>query len=122
MRAFFAVAERPADVRLLWEPRGDWPTGLVEELCGELGLVHVVDPFVGPTVTPASTYFRLHGTTGARHVYSDAELERLVDWIPRGSGEPAYVLFNNLPRVGDARRFVDLVRGRSDLSVAPPAR
>jgi uncharacterized protein YecE (DUF72 family) len=105
MRSFFRTVERPSGVRVLWEPRGPWPTDLVATVCRELGLVHVVDPFVSATVTPEQTYFRLHGITGARHVYSDTELERLADMLPAEEGIPAYVLFNNLPRVEDARRF-----------------
>jgi uncharacterized protein YecE (DUF72 family) len=106
MRTFFTTVERPAGVRMLWEPRGDWPPGVVGELCRELDLVHVVDPFVAATQTPEQAYFRLHGTTGARHVYSDAELDALVALLPTGPvTAPPYVLFNNLPRVGDARRF-----------------
>jgi uncharacterized protein YecE (DUF72 family) len=106
LRAFFATVERPAGVRLLWEPRGDWPRGVIQQLCRDLDLVHVVDPFVAATVTPEQTYFRLHGTTGARHVYTDAELDALAQLLPAGAvTAPPYVLFNNLPRVGDARRF-----------------
>ncbi len=106
MRTFFTTVERPAGVRMLWEPRGHWPPGVVGELCRELDLVHVVDPFVAATQTPEQAYFRLHGTTGARHVYSDAELDALVALLPTGPvTAPPYVLFNNLPRVGDARRF-----------------
>jgi uncharacterized protein YecE (DUF72 family) len=103
LRTFFATVERPSDVR--WEPRGPWPAEVVATLCGDLKLVHVVDPFVATTVTPEQTYFRLHGISGARHVYTDAELERLAELLPAGQERPAYVLFNNLPRVGDARRF-----------------
>ena len=105
LRSFLGTVERPSDVRILWEPRGPWPPDLVATLCRDLRLIHVVDPFVAATVTPEQTYFRLHGTTGARHVYTDAELERLADMLPAGQGTPAYVLFNNLPRVEDARRF-----------------
>jgi uncharacterized protein YecE (DUF72 family) len=104
LRAFCATAERPDGVRLVWEPRGAWPAELVGALCEELGLVHGVDPFVAGTQTPAVAYFRLHGVTGAHHVYSDAELERLRGMLPP-SANPAYVLFNNVPRVGDVRRF-----------------
>jgi uncharacterized protein YecE (DUF72 family) len=106
MRGFFATVARPRGVRMLWEPRGPWPPALVAELCSELGLVHVVDPFVSATVTPEQTYYRLHGITGARHVYSDAELEQLADMLPAAATAPAYVLFNNVPRVDDARRFM----------------
>jgi uncharacterized protein YecE (DUF72 family) len=83
----------------------------VHRLCVDLELVHVVDPFVSATVTPEHTYFRLHGITGARHVYSDEELGRLAAMLPNEAvGAAPYVLFNNLPRVGDARRFATIVR------------
>ena len=109
MRAFFGAVERPAGVRLLWEPRGPWPSETVDAVCRELGLVHVVDPFVATTVTPGATYLRLHGVTGARHVYTDAELRDLAGVVARATGPAAYVLFNNLPRVGDVRRFRELL-------------
>ncbi|MCA1721154.1 MAG: hypothetical protein LC779_08705, partial [Actinobacteria bacterium] len=80
---------------------------LLRELCGELDLVHVVDPMVIETVTPEQTYYRLHGTTGSRHVHTDDELHRLRDLV---EGRPSpYVLFNNLPRIGDAQRFLQLL-------------
>lgn len=122
MRTFFASLERPTGVRLLWEPRGAWPAALVADLSRELRLVHVVDPFASVSVTPAETYVRLHGTTGARHVYTDAELERLVDVIPWQPSSPAYVLFNNLPRVDDARRFARVIGRREDVVVTSPVR
>jgi uncharacterized protein YecE (DUF72 family) len=108
MHRFFEAVERPDGVRMLWEPRGPWPDQTVRALCRDLRLVHVVDPFVTETVTPEATYFRLHGITGSRHVYSDDELQRLARMLPSGDA-PAYVLFNNLPRVEDARRFVQLL-------------
>ena len=73
----------------------------------------MVDPFVSTTVTPEQTYLRLHGTTGARHVYTDAELDWLADMLPVAPDAPAYVLFNNLPRVEDARRFRAILARRS---------
>ena len=106
MRAFLGAVERP--VRVLFEPRGKaWTPEIVRPVCAELDLVHVVDPFVGPTVTPEQTYFRLHGTTGARHVYTDDELRRLRSMLP--SAGVAYVMFNNIPRVVDAERFRSLL-------------
>jgi uncharacterized protein YecE (DUF72 family) len=104
---FFRRIDRPAGTRLLWEPRGPWPPDLVASLCAAHRLVHVVDPFVTPTVTHGFTYYRLHGITGSRHVYSDEELARLREWVP-ATGE-TYVLFNNIPRAGDARRFGQLL-------------
>ena len=107
LRSSCPQVQRPA-ARLLWEPRGQWPTQLVTELCAELDLVHVVDPMQTETVTPEQTYYRLHGTTGSRHVHTDDELRRLRDLV---DGRPSpYVMFNNLPRVGDAERFLALLR------------
>ena len=108
LRDFVGRARRPAG-RLLWEPRGEWPTQLLTELCAELDLVHVVDPMQTETVTPQQTYYRLHGTTGSRHVHTDDELRRLRDLV---DGRPSpYVMFNNLPRVGDAERFLTMIGG-----------
>ena len=108
LRAFCREVERPDGVRLLWEPRGPWPADVVADLCRELGLVHVVDPFVTETTTPDEPYFRLHGVTGARHVYTDDELRTLRSMLPEDA-ERAYVLFNTIPRVVDAERFRSLL-------------
>lgn len=106
MPAFLSEAERP-DARLLWEPRGTWPPSLLSELCRDLDLVHVVHPMQTETVTPEQTYYRLHGTTGMRHVHTDDELRRLRDLV---DGRPSpYVLFNNLPRASDVQRFLALL-------------
>jgi uncharacterized protein YecE (DUF72 family) len=114
LRRFFARIERPR-ARLLWEPRGPrWvrERALASSLATELDLVHVVDPFVTPPERGRAVYWRLHGIGNARHSYSDAELAQLhrmlLDAAP---AEPAYVLFNNLPRAGDAKRFVRLLGG-----------
>ncbi|HZX53957.1 MAG TPA: DUF72 domain-containing protein, partial [Ilumatobacteraceae bacterium] len=106
MRAFLKTVQRP-EAQLIWEPRGKWPETVLVELCSDLQLVHAVDPMQRDTVTPDQTYFRLHGTSGSRHVHTDDELRRLRDLV---EGRPsAYVLFNNLPRVGDAERFLDMI-------------
>lgn len=107
MRAFFAAIDRPASLRLLWEPRGPWPDDLVAELCRTLDLTHATDPFVRPSLTPERTYWRLHGNGSAYATYTDAELQQLRQWLP-ATGE-AYVLFNNIPRVADAKRFLALL-------------
>jgi uncharacterized protein YecE (DUF72 family) len=113
LSAFFTTVERP-QARLLWEPRGAWSPELVRDLCAQLDLVHVVDPMQSETVTPSSTYYRLHGTSGSRHVHTDEELARLRDLV-RNRPRP-YVMFNNLPRVGDAERFLELMNGDDALS------
>jgi uncharacterized protein YecE (DUF72 family) len=108
MRRFFERIERPR-ARLLWEPRGSaWvkQRALAVSFCRDLDLVHVVDPFVTPPEPTAAVYWRLHGIGGARHSYTDAELRRLWQLLRSiQPPEPPYVLFNNLPRIRDAKRF-----------------
>jgi uncharacterized protein YecE (DUF72 family) len=113
MRRFFERIDRPA-ARLLWEPRGPaWvkQRALALALCRDLELVHVVDPFVTEPEPDHPVYWRLHGISGPRHSYSDSELQQLAEFLRRvAARSPAYVMFNNLPRVGDAKRFVQLIR------------
>ncbi|HVE49398.1 MAG TPA: DUF72 domain-containing protein [Casimicrobiaceae bacterium] len=109
---FFANIQRPR-ARLLWEPRGSpWmaKAGLASSLCRDLDLVHVVDPFVSPPQPDGPVYWRLHGIGGARNSYTDDQLNQLHRML-RGVEHtgPGYVLFNNLPRVGDAKRFYQLL-------------
>jgi uncharacterized protein YecE (DUF72 family) len=108
LQKFFERIERP-QLRLLWEPRGPkWSAkrDLALSLCRDLALVHVVDPFVVAPEPGRCVYWRLHGIGGARHSYTDEQLtalhRMLLDVAPE---EPAYVMFNNLPRVSDAKRF-----------------
>jgi uncharacterized protein YecE (DUF72 family) len=114
LRHFIVHVVRPAcppGLRLAWEPRGSAWTAhadLAVELCRELELIYVVDPFVDAIrETAGPTYLRLHGVTGARHVYTDDELRRLSDITP----PDASVMFNNIPRVADAKRFNALLAG-----------
>lgn len=106
LRRFFAGLERRG-LRLLWEPRGDWPEALVESLCRELDLVHVVDPFLRRAVTRDSFYYRLHGGKDYRHRFSDLELRQLLAVVP--AGKPVYVMFNNASMLEDARRFAAIL-------------
>ena len=107
MRRFFAAIGREEGVRFLWEPRGPWSDDVVRGLCLDLGLVHAVDPFIRPSLTPELVYWRLHGNRSHYASYTDDELEQLHRWLP-DSGE-RYVMFNNIPRVGDSRRFRALI-------------
>ena len=112
LRAFFARIERPSGMRLLFEPRGPaWTQDVMRPLARDLDLVHVVDPFVHATASTDLTYLRLHGISGSRHVYTPAELRRLAAMVPED--RDAYVMFNNIPRVGDAERFSQLVGAAS---------
>ena len=108
MRRFFAAIERLDGVRFLWEPRGAWPDDLLIELCRDLDLVHTVDPFLRDSVTPELLYWRAHGIGSAYRPYTDEELQSLAARLPPGAD--GYVMFNNIPRVGDAKKFMKCLR------------
>lgn len=113
MRRFLTSIDRPPNVRLLWEPRGPWPDDLIRALCEDLGLVHAVDPFVRPTLTPELVYWRLHGNRSHWARYTDDELRQIIAWLPVDPGTDAYVMFNNIPRVHDVKRFRELLTDSS---------
>jgi uncharacterized protein YecE (DUF72 family) len=106
MRRFFEMIERPPDVRFLWEPRGQWPDDVIVALCRDLELVHAVDPFIRPSLTPELTYWRLHGNKSHYASYTDDELRQIRAWA-RPDVE-TYVMFNNIPRVKDVKRFREM--------------
>jgi uncharacterized protein YecE (DUF72 family) len=112
MRAFFAAIDRPAGVRLYWEPRGPWSDEAVTLLCRDLGILHAVDPFVRPSLTPEVPYWRLHGNVSSYASYTDAELRQLRSWLPHDDRD-GYILFNNIPRVKDIRRFREIAPARA---------
>ncbi len=91
----------------VWEPRGDWKTEEVQEICAESGLVQGGDPFSQVLPARCPGYFRLHGRAGYRYRFTDAELAELSR-VAAGHS-PCYVLFNNISMLEDARRFLALV-------------
>lgn len=116
MQRSFERIRRPA-ATLLWEPRGErWVAerSLALSLCRELALVHVVDPFVTTPDPTQPVYWRLHGPDGPRSSYSEAQLQ-LAGKMLGATEHPAsrYVMFNNLPRVADAKRFARILAGHS---------
>lgn len=118
MRVFFGTVDRGGLV-FAWEPRGDWPDEVVASLCRELNLLHCVDPFVRPTVTSGTAYFRLHGIGGYRYRFTEADLVCLTEMCQ--PFETAYVFFNNVSMWDDALRFRDLLSNSKALdSVAGP--
>jgi uncharacterized protein YecE (DUF72 family) len=110
LRRFFGAIDRPDGVAFLWEPRGAWPDDLLVEVCRDLDLIHTVDPFLRDTVTPELLYWRLHGLGSAYRPYTLDELTALAARVPPDAN--GYVMFNNIPRVADARTFMGLHQER----------
>lgn len=109
IRTFFKKIDR-RDYQLCWEPRGDWPDQDIQRICGDLDLVHCVDPFKSRPMHGRIRYFRLHGMPGynLRYRYGQEDLQQLLGMIDR---KTVYVLFNNLNMLHDARQFQSLIAG-----------
>lgn len=108
---FFSRIERNG-INCGWEPRGPWDKQVVKDLCEDLDLWHVVDPFVQSTMTPERCYFRLHGRQGWRYQYEPDELADLTELVPKD--EAGYVFFNNIHMKQDALTFKKLFEASSD--------
>jgi uncharacterized protein YecE (DUF72 family) len=106
LKEFFSKIKR-GKLNLVWEPRGDWNDKTIKELCDELDLWHVVDPFEKTTVTPDRRYYRLHGRDGWRYKYEEDELEELAALMPKN--KPSYVFFNNIYMTEDALKFKEII-------------
>ncbi|HEY0322347.1 MAG TPA: DUF72 domain-containing protein [Pyrinomonadaceae bacterium] len=107
LRRFFTKTKRD-QLTFCFEPRGHWPLEVTRDLCEELDLWHVVDPFKERTTTPTCCYFRLHGRGGWRYTYEDDELEELLSMLPEDRA--SYVFFNNREMLTDAVRFKEMTK------------
>lgn len=106
LKKFFSEIKR-GKLNFAWEPRGEsWKDETVKNICKDLKLWHVVDPFTRKTLTPDKCYFRLHGRTGWRYKYEEDELEELAVMIPEKN---SYIFFNNIYMTEDAVKFQEIV-------------
>jgi len=106
MRTFFLSIKKPREIRFAWEPRGNWPEALVQELCSELDLIHAIDPFKNFPTTQGTRYYRLHGRGRGNQKFKPSELKELLQAVRRD--EETYVLFNNVYMIDDAAAFLNL--------------
>jgi len=112
MRVFLKTINRGGLI-LAWEPRHDsWKPDTVRELCMELNLIHVVDPFKSETQTydVNPVYYRLHGLGSKmyRYKYTDDDLKTLYERYVKPvqiRGLEVYILWNNIYMGEDALRF-----------------
>ncbi len=106
LRRFFERAKR-GKFLMGWEPRGAWDPELIAKLCGELDLVHVVNPLqMLPAARAPLRYFRLHGQARL----TDTELRQLQG-ICTAERISSYCLFNNAAMAVDAEKFARMLGG-----------
>jgi len=107
LRAFFSGIDRSSFI-LAWEPRGGWEEEDIQAVCKDFDLVHCVDPLKARPLAGQIRYFRLHGLPGydLKYKYSDEDLCKLS---ALSGGATAYVLFNNVWMLEDAKRFLQFV-------------
>lgn len=106
LRTFFRTVLRKGLI-FCWEVRGKWEESLVKQLCGELELVHCVDPFKSRPLYGKINYFRLHGLKGYSYRYSFQDLERLERLIPEK--KETYIMFNNVYSFENALEFKKII-------------
>ncbi len=111
MREFFNTIERNG-LQLAWEPRGHWTPEEAGQICRDLDLLHVVDPFQGREKAGSIIYWRLHGIGSYRHRYTDKELVKLASMLRKSKKKKAYILFNNVFMWEDSQRFLEIWKKR----------
>jgi uncharacterized protein YecE (DUF72 family) len=72
-----------------------------------LEIIPCLDPFGGSSIRGDLLYLRLHGKTGYRYTYSDAEIKELIR-VGNAYSE-AYIMFNNMNMYEDAVRLKALL-------------
>lgn len=98
---FFRSISRSKDQSFIWEPRGKWSKNVIRDICGDLKLIHCVDPFKNKQAAGRFSYFRLHGIGGYNYKYTCNELKEL---FPK-CNPSSYVLFNNIYMLENALEF-----------------
>jgi len=115
----FFKAVKFNNIKVAWEPRGDWVNNLdkVKMLCEKLNLIHIVDPLKRDAALIGETqYFRLHGLHSKKEVnydykYSIEDLRKLhhkIKALKKLNVNEVYVLFNNLTMDEDAKNFMKI--------------
>jgi len=119
----FLTTVRTGNLKICWEPRGDWNQNpdRIRQTCSKLDLVHVVDIMRREPVTENEiSYVRLHGLNPREfdynYKYSDTELLSLKNKLSgiEDMSRKTYVFFNNTNMANDAKRFKQILQQSAD--------
>jgi len=105
MRRFFSGIDREG-LSCAWESSGRWQAADVRDVCNELDLIHVVDPFREKSVRSDPFYWRLSGLDRNDRPYAHAQLEQLAR---AAKGRTGYCLFNNASMLNDAEALMRIL-------------
>lgn len=111
-RRFFRTIQRDP-FRLVWSPPAFWDRELVVQLCREMDLTAVFDPFVlddeadWPVADFRFAYLKLLGRGRSCQRFSEPQLEALLHICRRF--DTTYCIFGNAEMLKDATRFQRLV-------------
>jgi uncharacterized protein YecE (DUF72 family) len=108
LEKFFKTIKRK-DYVFVWELRGKWERKEISAICKKLDLLPCVDPFNNEPFPGKIGYFRLHGKTGYRYRYTDADLNELK---AKAKGfDLVYFMFNNIYMFEDALNYKQMIVG-----------
>ena len=112
MYRFFKSLRR-GDLSLIWQPRANWTLKMIEKVCGDLGLIHAVNPLAGPCLYKVLNYFRLPRPSAGS--YSDFQMKEILNCC---RDLPSYVFFVYAKSWQDAQRFEALRCRRENSTMA----
>lgn len=92
-----------------WEPRGIWDEEVVREICKNLDIVHVVDPFRSKSVYGRLQYWRLHGIGSYKYKFENKDFRFLCERIEEEKSDKIYIMFNNVHMEKDALEFKEFL-------------
>ncbi len=92
-----------------WELRGKWDKKIIKEICENLNLIHVVDPFENESVYGVLKYWRLHGIGSYRYKFEDKDFLFLKEKIDKEKIDEIYIMFNNVYMDKDASAFKKII-------------
>ncbi|MBH23710.1 MAG: hypothetical protein CMH57_04445 [Myxococcales bacterium] len=75
------LAPMAGKVRVAWQPHGLWEVPGFVELCHEIGLIPVYDPFIDEPIPAGkgTAYFVLYQRRGLRSRFDDFDMEELLE-------------------------------------------